>query len=390
MRRVDPALREAQQGQRRRTARRSAPAPGRRPPRPVEVAEPAADVADLGVGRRAVADVALPQLLARPRRLALGLGERAAPLEHDGPVHAADAREDGERVAAPPSASSPRSTRRRGRSRRPPRRRAIRLQYTLPVEYGPSRPSTAKSIASSRWPMPSASSPWSMRTRPLVCSASASRSAERSAAAELERLRWRAPSARSSSPRAVRGLGLAEQQAAVLDALGVVLERPAGPAQPPAGDGRSGAEGVVLPQPHRALPGPPLVAELVVEAVGALPRRDAVVEPAEPPRGLGQRGRARSASVARVVDGRGRAAASRAACQSCRAMRVADRRQLVAGPRARLTATLHRRPTTPLDAQADGASWAPRCSSTGRISSAGLNSTKTTPSSVQPVWPPGQ
>ena len=27
----------------------------------------------------------------------------------------------------------------------------MRLQYTLPVEYGPSRPSTANSIASSRW-----------------------------------------------------------------------------------------------------------------------------------------------------------------------------------------------------------------------------------------------
>ena len=36
------------------------------------------------------------------------------------------------------------------------------------------------------------------------------------------------------------------------------------------------------------------------------------------------------------------------------------------------------------------ATWAPRCARTGRIRSAGLNSMKRTPSSVQPTWPAGQ
>ncbi len=70
---------------------------------PVELAEAAPDVADLGVGGRAVADVAADQLVARLQRLAFGLGEIAAPLEHHGAVHAADPGEDREGMLLRPA-----------------------------------------------------------------------------------------------------------------------------------------------------------------------------------------------------------------------------------------------------------------------------------------------
>ena len=69
---------------------------------PVELAQPPADVADLGERRAAVADVAADQLLAGLEGLALGLGQRPASLQDHGPVHAADPREDGERVLLGP------------------------------------------------------------------------------------------------------------------------------------------------------------------------------------------------------------------------------------------------------------------------------------------------
>ena len=86
----------------------------------------------------------------------------------------------------------------------------------------------------------------------------------------------------------MRHLGLAQQQRAELDAVAAAPERPASPAQPPARDGWAGAEAVVLVQPDRALPGPPVVAELVEQAVGLLARVDAGVEPTEPPCGVGE------------------------------------------------------------------------------------------------------
>ena len=174
------------------------------------------------------------------------------------------------------------------RSRSPSSSQALmRLQYTLPVEYGPRRPSIAKSIASSRWPMPSATSPWSISTRPLVWSASASRSADRSARPRsITRVASVGGPLEVAGP--VRGLGLAQQQRAVLGARRIGVERSSRPPQPPAGDGRSGHEVVVLVQPHRALPGPSLVADLLVGPVGELACRDAVLDAPQPPRGLGQ------------------------------------------------------------------------------------------------------
>ena len=128
----------------------------------------------------------------------------------------------------------------------------IRLQYTLPVVNGLSRPSTADSIASSRWPSPSARSPASMRSRPIVCSASASRSADGSRRRQRQRVAGQRRRLVEVAG-AVGDLGLAEEEVAERDRLGLGLERPAGPPQPPAGDRRAGLELVVLPQPHRAL-----------------------------------------------------------------------------------------------------------------------------------------
>ena len=69
---------------------------------PVQLTEPAADVAHLGVGvaRRAV--VTRGEFFARPGRFNLGFGERTAPLQHDGSVDAAHAGENGERMLLRP------------------------------------------------------------------------------------------------------------------------------------------------------------------------------------------------------------------------------------------------------------------------------------------------
>ena len=73
--RVDPALREAEQGEPAARAGRRAPRPcANASSAPCEVAEPAADVADLGVGGGAVRHVDAVELVARLARLALGVG----------------------------------------------------------------------------------------------------------------------------------------------------------------------------------------------------------------------------------------------------------------------------------------------------------------------------
>ena len=82
---------------------------------------------------------------------------------------------------------------------------------------------------------------------------------------------------------AVGDLGFAQQQGAVFDAVRIVLQRSTCSPQPGAGNNRARGDGVVLPQPHRAHSRPPLIAGLLVEQVGVLPCRDAVVEAAEPP-----------------------------------------------------------------------------------------------------------
>ena len=69
---------------------------------PLEVAEPAPDVADLGERGGRVRHVAAQQLRAGPARLPLGLGQGTSPLEHDRPMDPTDAGEDGEGVLLRP------------------------------------------------------------------------------------------------------------------------------------------------------------------------------------------------------------------------------------------------------------------------------------------------
>ena len=188
-----------------------------------------------------------------------------------------------------------------GRAARSPRasHALIRLQYTLPVEYGRSRPSTANSIASSRVASPSAGSP-------LVDE----HPAERLEGFGLEIGRAQPPAelddfagrrrARSRSPRPVGRLGLAQAEGAVLGRLRIVLERSAGPAQPTAGDGGPGLEAVVLLEPDRALARRAAVPELVEARVRRLAGVDALVETAEPPGRVGQPSRRSAASSGSV------------------------------------------------------------------------------------------
>src|SRR6202008_5021976 len=75
--------------------------------------------------------------------------------------------------------------------------------------------------------------------------------------------------------RTMRQLRLPQEEATMLDAFGVVLQGRACSPQPAAGDRRSRADGVVLPQPHRALAGSAVVAELVVQPVRRLSGGDA-------------------------------------------------------------------------------------------------------------------
>ena len=84
-------------------------------------------------------------------------------------------------------------------------------------------------------------------------------------------------------------LRLAQEQVSIGDALGVAVEGAPGPPKPAAGGGRSGADGVVFPEPHCALPCLPPVVLVVKDPVHGFPSSDAFIEPAEPPRCLGFR-----------------------------------------------------------------------------------------------------
>src|SRR5207247_1409026 len=139
---------------------------------------------------------------------------------------------------------------------------------------------------------------------------------------------------------------------------------------------------VVLPQPDRALARALAVALLVEQAVRQLAGGDALVEPAEPPRGV--RERVGAVGLERGgVDGRGRG----------RVVRVLPLETREGVPSGGQRVDIHRRTLTPDTIRPDQracASCVPMCSSTGRSSAAGLNSMNVTPSSVQPMWPPGQ
>ena len=338
---VDAALRQAQQGE---PAARSAAqllGSGERLLGPVELAQPAADVADLGVGRRAVDQVAADQLLAGPRRLPLRLGQRPPPLEHDGPVHPADAREDGERVLLRPAhrglgplggpvevaellaGADEAAVHLAGRVRAEP---ALDGEQHRLVEVAHALGDVALVDQHAALGLEGLGLEVGRPQR----------------AAELDHLRRRAPAARSRSPAPCAVSASRSSSAPCSTHSGSVVERSPGPPQPPAGDRRPGHEAVVLVQPHRALPGPALVAELVVGPVGELAGRDAVVEAPEPPRGLGQQvgplGLVRRRVERRPRRRRRRPPASRGG------QRGADRRQLSGpGPLAPRRAALHGR-----------------------------------------------
>ena len=84
-------------------------------------------------------------------------------------------------------------------------------------------------------------------------------------------------------------LRLAQEQVSEGDAFGVTVEGSPRPPKPAAGRGSACADGVVFPEPYGALSGPAPVALFLVDPVRGLTSGDALVEPAEPPRGLGLR-----------------------------------------------------------------------------------------------------
>src|SRR5579863_6413326 len=87
-------------------------------------------------------------------------------------------------------------------------------------------------------------------------------------------------------PRTMGRLRLTQKQAPVGHAVGVVLERAPGPPKPATGRGGPCADGVVFPEPHGTLPCLALVVVFFVDPVRGFSSNNALVEPAEPPRGL--------------------------------------------------------------------------------------------------------
>ena len=208
---------------------------------------------------RRVGHVAGEQLLARPEGLALGLGQRAAALQRRGAVHPADAGEDGEGVLLRPSASWPRSTRRPGRDRRASSQALMRLQYTLPVEYGRAGPRRRTASRRRGGPCPSGTRPG--RSGPGRASGGLRlRGPASGAPAERRRPRSASADARSRSPPAVGGLGLAEQQRRRTRRTPGRRRGRAGLGAASRRRSRAGPEAVVLVQPDRALAGPSVVA----------------------------------------------------------------------------------------------------------------------------------
>jgi hypothetical protein len=85
----------------------------------------------------------------------------------------------------------------------------------------------------------------------------------------------------------VGDLRLAQQQGAVLGAAGVIREGPTGSLQPTGGGGGTGSQAVVLVKPHRAHARSALFAQHDEDPVCRLTGLDALLDPTEPPRGVG-------------------------------------------------------------------------------------------------------
>ena len=186
MRRVHAALREAEQGQAAARPAADLLRPGERLLRLVEVTEPTADVADLGVGRRAVGHVALAAAPRRPARPP-PRPRRATPRRLS--TTARCTRQMPGKMANGWLSSAHRivaSVHSAARSKSPTSSQAaIRLQYTLPVENGPEPALHREEHRLVEVAHPVVELALVDEDSALVCSASASRSADRSGSPEL-------------------------------------------------------------------------------------------------------------------------------------------------------------------------------------------------------------
>ncbi len=163
----------------------------------------------------------------------------------------------------------------------------IVLQYTTIVECGVSSPAAAAALASSRSIVPSATSPSATsaaprRWRPRT-------STFRSPMRRPELLRLHRETERllvvegSSGPQ--RAL---EQPVAVLGRLGLLLEEPPGPPEPPARDGRLEEVPVLVREPGRDVRGPAPVARVDVAPVDPLVDLHVLLGAAGPVRNLSE------------------------------------------------------------------------------------------------------
>ena len=251
----------------------------------VEVPDPAPHLAQLHETGRGVHGAHTYQLRARPHPLLLGAGPLAAPLQGPRPMHPAQPREHGERVALGPA------------------RRRVRPLGHPPVvaELLAGADQAAVDLAGRVRPEPSLDCEQHrlVEVREPVLGAAL---VHEDSTDGLERFRFEVDGAQAPGElddrlrllggeveltAAVRDLGLPQHQVAVLGALDVALEPMTGPAQPRPADAGLGLEAVVLVEPHRALRGLPAGIALVEDREGGLARLDALVHPSQPPRRLG-------------------------------------------------------------------------------------------------------
>ena len=240
----------------------------------VELTQSSTDVADLRPCGSTVGHVAAGELLARQLRLELRLGSatRVASARRRG---ARDTCRGRSRTGvAAPTALWPRSTPPRGRESPSSSHALIRLQYTLPVEYGPSRPSTANSIASSRWPMP-CELPHVDEHPTLGLQCLGFEVSRPQPSAQRDRVGGESHCSVEVAA-AVSGLRLAAAGRSVFDAVRIGLEARDGRDAAGRGDRWAAAHEVVLVEPHCALPGPPVITAFVVQVVARSSCGDAV------------------------------------------------------------------------------------------------------------------
>ena len=324
--------------------------------------------------------MAVRELFARERGLALGSGEVAAALQHDRAVHAADAGEDRERMPVGPA-----------------HRRFGPLGGAVVVAHVLAGADEAAVHLAGRVRTEPALDREQHRLVEVTHALGDVALVDEHAALRLQRLGLEVGRPQVAGERdhvgrergrpveltaAVRDLRFAQEQRTVGHALGVAFEAAASAAQPRARVGGPRGDRVVLPQPHRALSGLPVCAQLVEQAVRPFAGLDALVEPAEPPRRFREHVGAFGFERRRVHRRRG--------CRVARALPVVARERVASGGQR----VVHVVTLTPAAAHAALTRCAPAARRCARVraaaAAAGLNSRKVTPSSVQPVCPPGQ